>query len=419
MDPPPTFPLPDEAREPARRALTMEVPLCLECRGRFFGRVGHGWTNSLRAVVLSEMLSLPLPELEDPLQCSLCHGAFHRLEAWVGRAEKAAAGHEWRTFLCGSRWEPADAALEESLWTEAGTSWGESMKIAFNREFGKAVSARTGREFAKEGADLLFLADVPIGAVQLEVFSLYVTGRYLKHDRTIPQTRWPCRRCRGRGCDHCGGTGKQYPTSVEELVAGPLNEMAGGQGHRFHGMGREDIDARMLGDGRPFVAEVLSPRVRTLDLAAAAALIAERATGRVEVRDLAYGVAADVVRVKESAHDKTYRVVILGSVPEAKIKEAIPLLAGAELQQRTPARVSHRRADLVRRRTIREVQLMEHGTTSFTLRVRAQAGTYIKEFVDGDGGRTIPSLSSMLGQSLKVEALDVLAVHDREESRPW
>ena len=42
-----------------------------------------------------------------------------------------------------------------------------------------------------------------------------------------------------------------------------------------------------------------------------------------------------------------------------------------------------------------------------------QAGTYIKEFVHGDGGRTQPNLAALVGCSgaAEVLALDVLQVH--------
>jgi tRNA U54 and U55 pseudouridine synthase Pus10 len=54
--------------------------------------------------------------------------------------------------------------------------------------------------------------------VEVKLRSVYVYGRYTKLERGIPQTRWPCRSCKGRGCDRCGGTGRQFPTSVEELI---------------------------------------------------------------------------------------------------------------------------------------------------------------------------------------------------------
>ena len=48
------------------------------------------------------------------------------------------------------------------------------------------------------------------------------------------------------------------------------------------------------------------------------------------------------------------------------------------------------------------------------IRVTAEAGTYVKELVHGDHGRTEPSLAGALGVACEVVELDVLDVLDRE-----
>lgn len=403
-----------EAMDCARKLLGSEEVLCAECMGRVFGKIWHGLGNPERFVRISSAVGMDARALDDKARCIICHGAFANIPHWVDRAVAASEGYEWHTFLCGSRWEPSHLAMEESIWVRFGSSWGESVRTAFNREYGKEVSKRTGREARMSGQDVLFVADIPAGRVEFTPFSIYFSGRYRKLDRTIPQTRWPCRECRGRGCKRCGGTGKMYETSVEELVAGPLMSLAGGTEHRFHGMGREDIDARMLGNGRPFVAEVLLPHRRSLPLKEAEELIRKGAEGRVEVIGLKPCVAGEIQRVKQEAHDKSYRVVVKGNVTEEKIIEAVNSLVGRNLAQRTPVRVAHRRADLVRSRGIKEMKVTEHAGETFTVELRAEAGTYVKEFVTGDEGRTVPSLSSTLGTPLQVVSLDVIAVHDAE-----
>ena len=56
-----------------------------------------------------------------------------------------------------------------------------------------------------------------------------------------------------------------YQESVEEFISEPVLLAAKGVASKFHGSGREDIDARMLGNGRPFVLEISEPKIRTLD----------------------------------------------------------------------------------------------------------------------------------------------------------
>jgi tRNA pseudouridine synthase 10 len=404
----PTFPLGPEVLDPARRALGRG--LCAECFGRLFGRAGHGLTNPERAERIAEALG----PLAPATPCPVCEGAFDRIPVWVERCQAAGVEHEWQRFSCGSRWDPEALAREEALWLAVGTPSGESIHSAFNRELGKRLELASGSEATTAQPEVVFLADVPVGRVTLTVMPLYYRGRYRKLDRTLPQTRWPCRACQGVGCDRCNGTGKTYPTSVEELVAAPFLAATGGEGTRFHGMGREDIDARMLGRGRPFVLEIRRPKRRTVALAEVVAEGNRAAAGRVEVLDIAVADAADVVRVKEASPMKSYRVGVSGVVAVAKINEALTFATSRAIAQRTPTRVAHRRADRVRTRRIVAASIVEAAEGRFPLDLRAEAGTYIKEWVEGDDGRTDPSLAGLLGAPLTVEFLDVLDIHDDE-----
>ncbi len=410
MPEPITFAPPETALTAARKAHPLS--LCPECFGRLFGRLGHGLTNPERAERLRAAIGAVAPVR--PAPCPLCAGLFGRSDIWVERAVRAAEGYEWHRFTCGSRWEPELLAREEALWMEVGTEWGESVRSAFNRELGKRIEARTGAIGGTVAPDLVFLVDLPVGRVETTVLPVYVQGRYRKLDRTLPQTRWPCRRCQGRGCDACHGTGKTYAESVEEIIAAPFLAATGGEGSRFHGMGREDIDARMLGRGRPFVLELLRPRRRSLDLPRLETALGEGARGRVELLDLAPAEAADVVRVKEASPDKSYRVGVLGAASVAKVNEALDLALTRAIAQRTPTRVVHRRSDRVRTRRIVAARLVDAGEGRFTLDLRTEAGTYVKEWVEGDGGRTDPSLAALLGVSLNVDFLDVMEIHDSE-----
>lgn len=407
---PVVFEIPDAARATAQRAV--DRGLCPECFGRLFGRLGHGLTNPERARRIRDALGhAPLADTPD---CLVCGGLFARLSTWVERATRAAEGFEWHRFTCGSRWDPERLAREEALWIEVGTEWGESARSAFNRELGKKMEAASGAAGGTDRPDVVFLADLPVGRVEITVLPIYVRGRYRKLDRTLPQTRWPCRRCRGRGCTTCGGTGKTYPTSVEEIIAAPFLAATGAEGTRFHGMGREDIDARMLGRGRPFVLELLRPRGRSVDLAEMAATLAREAAGRVEVLDLAPSDAPEVVRVKEASPEKSYRVGVVGHVGLAKVNEALDLALRQPIAQRTPKRVAHRRSDRVRTRRVVAARVVEASEGRFTVDLRTEAGMYVKEWVEGDDGRTEPSLAALVGAPLKVEFLDVLEIHDTE-----
>lgn len=68
-----------------------------------------------------------------------------------------------------------------------------------------------------------------------------------------------------------------------------------------------------------------------------------------------------------------------------------------EIQQNTPLRVLHRRSSEIRIRHILSLSSCRINDHWFRLRMSTSAGTYVKEFVHGDCGRTSPSISSLLG----------------------
>ena len=57
-----------------------------------------------------------------------------------------------------------------------------------------------------------------------------------------------------------------YHESVDELIKPAVMAAALAEDTTFHGAGREDIDARMLGTGRPFIVEAVRPKRRAIDL---------------------------------------------------------------------------------------------------------------------------------------------------------
>jgi tRNA pseudouridine synthase 10 len=77
--------------------------------------------------------------------------------------------------------------------------------------------------------------------------------------------------------------------------------------------------------------------------------------------------------------------------------------------------VQHRRADLDRQKTIIMAELESFDQETMTIFLRTQSGTYVKEFVHGDNGRTKPSLSELFATPLEVLALDVVEINDITE----
>lgn len=401
-------PLLAEPNVDAARRAQGELGLCDACLGRRFAKVETGLTNAERGRLLREAAGVA-----EAASCWLCEGLLQELDVLADVAVKALEPYEHRHFLVGTRVDPALEQREADANATLGTlATAERIQAELNREVGKRVSARTGKPVEFKAPDLTAIVDTRFLDAELQHGGLHVFGRYRKLDRTTPQTKWPCRRCGGRGCVECRLTGKQYATSVEEMVAAPLLAMTRATDESFHGAGREDIDARCLGRGRPFILELKDPRVRTVDLSRVPDLVRAHSEGRVEVDELRIADKAEIVAIKEHRGSKTYRALVryAARATPAALEEAVGKLRGATVQQRTPQRVEHRRGDLVRERRVLGIDVEKADEHGCTLLIHGDAGLYIKELVSGDEGRTEPSLSGLLGVAARVEELDIVDV---------
>ncbi len=386
-------------------------PICDECLGRAFARRGHGLTNRARGQALRTVLSMLGTEGKAGT-CWVCGGLFETVEDWAQRAAAAAAGYEFSTYLFGVKLTPRLTEMERFFQDRFPSDAYEPLKHAFNRAVGKEFERIVGRGTVNfKHPDVSFTVDLERNAVRMHVASVYIYGRYRKLVRGIPQTHWPCRKCRGKGCPACNYTGKQYPESVEELVAGPFIAAAEADGAHLHGAGREDIDARMLGTGRPFVLELVSPKRRRLDIASLTEQVNRTAAGKVEISGTRITDKATVALLKETHAEKTYRAVVefAGEVSEERLREALAGMVGP-IAQRTPVRVAHRRADLVRARRLISADGRLLSPTEAEITLRTEGGLYVKELISGDDGRTHPNLSERIGVPARVTALDVLSV---------
>ena len=394
-------------------------PFCFSCLGRAFGLVGFGVDNRERGIEILNQIELSTnKEFKSVLicsssDCSICDGLISEIGDFVDIIAEEMSTFNFETFKIGNIVDKDIITLESDFQAIFGEGIGESIKSQLNREIGIGLSERLGLSALMNSPDIVAIVDTRYNTVDLEVKSLFIEGNYNKYDRTVPQTRWPCSNCKGLGCNKCNNTGQLYPDSVQSLVAHPFAIASDSSEDLFHGMGREDIDAAMLGNGRPFVLELRMPKKRDLDLVNLMAAVNSTNKNRIKISNLKMVNRPRVAELKNTVCDKTYRVdvSISSDLTIESLKKGAQKLNSKVIKQRTPSRVSHRRADLVRPRLVNYVDVLSCNEEMVELEIRAQHGTYIRELVSGDEGRTDPSLSSLVGSPCKVEVLDVLNLH--------
>ncbi|TFF87332.1 MAG: tRNA pseudouridine(54/55) synthase Pus10, partial [Promethearchaeota archaeon] len=237
--------------------------------------------------------------------CYICHNIFENLEKYAKKAQEKVSEYEFTNFLVGSSPDATILNKEDKLKATNHIIEAESFKSHFNREMGKILSEKFEKEpeFHYPDLTIIYIINYESHSINLLIRSIFIYSRYKKLIRGIPQTRWPCGKCNGKGCEACDFTGKQYETSVEELICQEFVIASQAEGSKFHGAGREDIDVRMLGSGRPFILELINPKKRTLDLIQIKQKVNSKNKGKVEVENLRYSDKNEVIKIKEEAEN--------------------------------------------------------------------------------------------------------------------
>lgn len=235
--------------------------------------------------------------------------------------------------------------------------------------------------------------------------TIHIAGRYNKYLRNLSQSPW------------IDKDDVRIKHSVQELIEDGLKEFLKFDKSIFSSSGREDVDVRMLGKGRPFVFKLTNPwdssNYNQETMTKIQDYVNTRHRGKISIRDFQVvskeSVAKNLMDGQESKM-KQYRALCCCSRPlSPEDIERINKTEDLYINQNTPIRVLHRRTLAIRRRkvqrmSIERVQVGEFDSVKpenldrlFALNLVTEAGTYIKEFVHGDFGRTEPCLYSILG----------------------
>ncbi|XP_034475208.1 putative tRNA pseudouridine synthase Pus10 [Drosophila innubila] len=233
-----------------------------------------------------------------------------------------------------------------------------------------------------------------------------VAGRYRKLSRELSHTPWVL-------------NGQRImEDSIEEIIVRNVGMHFSETPEKitFMSSGREDVDVRCLGKGRPFVLEI--PNSRCSSMTHQQAFDMEQAvdlTGKVSIHNLQVVPREQLTHIKtgEEQKRKYYRALcVLDEPVTLEILQKLQISESFDIQQKTPIRVLHRRPLHTRPRTIFSVKtcVQRDNPRLLIIDLVSQAGTYIKELVHGEFGRTAPSISSIIGKPIDILALDVVGI---------
>ena len=338
------------APKPAGLKHLVRIGTCNHCLGRVGGKKRFGQSNlesgiEIRASVVETDSTMANAREETPL-CPFCENLFDEAPLLAELIQESIGERECSRLQLGARIPKDQSEAEDHLRKRFGAGGSAPLKSSLVEEVARQLGELgMGQNLVVEKPEILALIDVLTLTVELDIRSHYVYGRYRKLERGIPQTKWPCRACKGRGCEKCDYTGLQYKSSVQGLIGDPILDLFGSEEHAFHGMGREDIDVRCLGRGRPFVIELKKPHKRNVDANLIMEAINSSAEGRLEVSDMRPSNRSEVVRVKDTPAEKSYTIrYLIEPITQSELDELTQVMEiPSNNQDRNRRRKNHHR----------------------------------------------------------------------------
>ncbi len=416
-----------------------KYPLCDRCLGRLFASLGRGLGNDERGRAIKIALVLELHkryldgdkdalkqlieltpnigpiavnltkslgiEIEyTPKTCFICDNKIGDIiDKYSQKIANIINERHINSFVLGIKGVTSYIRKEESIANEFRLLYWENIKRELKREIGKKIQMITNAKVDFLNPETMIIIDIDRDKLYIETPSLLIYGRYWKLGRMISQNIWITK----------NGT-KKYPLSIEE-IAKTLIKDGFGEDIVLHIAGREDVDVRTLGSGRPFVLEIKRPRKRSLDIKD----IENRLNSMSKWLKFELNMFVDrdfVSRIKKGCRTsyKIYRAIVIvdRDLSREDIKRLEDFFKDRIIEQRTPIRVLRRKKDILRRRKVFEIKTRVVAPRIFEALIKCEGGLYVKELVSGDNGRTVPSFSSVLNASALCLALDVLYVHE-------
>ncbi len=237
--------------------------------------------------------------------------------------------------------------------------------------------------------------------------NILILAKYLKNCRNVSQNYWPDPK----------NPGSYKYVSITQILEKSIKKIFPCKRVVLHANGREDVDVKMLGNGRYCAIEIVMPQrpfeeklLKTLEEeinnTGKEHNITLKLIRKINVRDLEL--------IKESEFEKHYEAVVVTkhSIDEKDIDKMNNSFNNVVISQKTPLRVIKRRANLTRKKLIRTLCAKMLDKKTFKLYVVCQSGTYVKELISGDQGRTVPSISSVLNKECRCKKLNVVWIDD-------
>ena len=240
---------------PIANQILKKYELCDNCLGRLFSKQLHLSSNKLLGKKLKK-------NLNSSQKCYICKNLFDNLNHFLKLMLDTSSNYSFLSFSVGSMIKPSVIDRDDYIRSKYKLKGIDSVKTDISKEFRKLFSKKTKKIIDFLDPDVTFTVNLKDQSCQMRSKSIFLSGRYIKTLRGIPQKQKPCENCSGKGCRICNFHGISKFDSIEGIISQFLFKKFGGSTAKFTWIGGEDQSSLVLGTGRPFFVKIKNPLKR-------------------------------------------------------------------------------------------------------------------------------------------------------------
>jgi tRNA pseudouridine synthase 10 len=198
----------------------------------------------------------------EPGSCIICKGIFKKLEPISNKVLDSLSTIEFDTFLVGASVPQGILDTEDEIRARYKIKGKEGIKSQITRTITDRVR-KIPKMVDYARPDVTILISFIDDSIRITCRSIWLSARYKKTERGIPQKTALCRVCNGVGCASCeykGLTGN----SVESILTNYFLDAFQAESCNFIWIGSEDSESLVGGSGRPVYIEIVEPKKRKM-----------------------------------------------------------------------------------------------------------------------------------------------------------
>ena len=370
------------------KKILLEHELCHHCLGRLFAKKLKLSSHQNIGKKIKSSL-----HYKSTKHCYICKGILSNIDTIVDRLLEKSLHYEFSTFVIGAILRPSITDRDDTIRSKFKLQGIDSVKTAITQQLTKKFSKKTKTNVDYLYPDLTFTFNFKTDSCELQARSLFLSGRYIKKVRGLPQKQISCQNCRGKGCRECNYHGISEFSSIEGRISQFLFQKFQGTITKITWLGGEDKNSLVLGNGRPFFIQLLNPKKRK-------------------------------TRLKKNFIDKDieiHNLKAISKIPKAPLnfRSTIKLsiltedklnpkdLTSLKSLIKTPI-IIHEKPNKRNQKLIYCIKFKKTSSTSFQFWIIADGGLPIKRFVEGNNIE--PSIAKLIGHKCKCKEFDFLKI---------